>query len=86
MRDRRYWKILLLVPLIFYMDGISLDAHGRLSLTPLNMTLGIFSTETRKRPEAWSTIYFHPRSNFTQGIIRRENACDRLLDTIKENY
>eukprot|EP00536_Pseudo-nitzschia_multiseries_P008767 jgi/Psemu1/21377/gm1.21377_g len=38
----------ILVPIIFYMDGISLDAHGRLTLTPLNMTL------------AWTTIYFHP--------------------------
>ena len=42
------------------MDGISLDAHGRLSLTPLNMTLGIFSVATRTKPEAWTTIYFHP--------------------------
>eukprot|EP00536_Pseudo-nitzschia_multiseries_P017302 jgi/Psemu1/314277/fgenesh1_kg.1475_\ len=50
----------ILVPIIFYMDGISLDAHGRLRLTPLNMTLGIFNVETRSRPEAWTTIYFHP--------------------------
>ena len=50
----------MLVPIIFYMDGISLDSHGRLTLTPLNMTLGIFSTETRKSNEAWETIYFHP--------------------------
>ena len=50
----------ILVPIIFYMDGISLDAHGRLSLTPLNMTLGIFSVATRTKPEAWTTIYFHP--------------------------
>eukprot|EP00536_Pseudo-nitzschia_multiseries_P017808 jgi/Psemu1/315033/fgenesh1_kg.1829_\ len=50
----------ILVPIIFYMDGISLDAHGRLTLTPLNMTLSIFNVETRSRPEAWTTIYFHP--------------------------
>eukprot|EP00536_Pseudo-nitzschia_multiseries_P010602 jgi/Psemu1/26440/gm1.26440_g len=50
----------ILVPLIFYMDGISLDAHGRLTLTPLNMTLDIFNVETRKLPQAWTTIYFHP--------------------------
>ena len=42
------------------MDGISLDVNGRLNLTPLNMTLGIFNTETRKKPEAWETLYFHP--------------------------
>ena len=54
----------LLVPVIFYMDLISLDTHGRLSLTPLNMTLGIFNTATRHSNEAWETIYFHPDSSY----------------------
>lgn len=54
----------ILVPIIFYMDGISLDARGRLSLTPLNMTLGIFNIETRIKSEAWETIYFHPDYEF----------------------
>eukprot|EP00536_Pseudo-nitzschia_multiseries_P017004 jgi/Psemu1/313885/fgenesh1_kg.1334_\ len=35
----------ILVPIIFYMDGISLDAHGRLTLTPLNMTLATCKKE-----------------------------------------
>ena len=52
----------ILVPIILYMDGISLDAHGRLSLTPLNMTLGIFNVKTRRRADAWETLYFHPSS------------------------
>ena len=50
----------ILIPIIFYMDGISLDNHGRLKLTPLNMTLGCFNTKARRRPDAWETIYFHP--------------------------
>ena len=54
----------ILVPIIFYMDGISLDARGKLSLTPLNMTLGIFNVATRKRQEAWETVYFHPDSSY----------------------
>ena len=54
----------ILVPIILYMDGISLDAHGRLSLTPLTFTLGIFSTSVRSKPEAWETLYFHPDSEF----------------------
>ena len=54
----------ILVPIILYMDGISLDAHGRLSLTPLNMTLGIFNNATRKKDYAWETIYFHPDSSY----------------------
>ena len=37
----------MLVPIILYMDGISLDAHGRLSLCPFNITLGIFTVEAK---------------------------------------
>jgi len=54
----------ILVPIILYMDGISIDAHGRLTLTPLNMTLGIFNIATRRKPEAWETLYFHPDHNY----------------------
>ena len=54
----------ILVPVILYMDSISLDVHGKLSLTPLNMTLGIFNTATRKLPSAWETLYFHPDTSF----------------------
>ena len=50
----------ILVPIILYMDGISLDVKGNLNLCPLNMTLGIFKTETRKQAQAWETLYFHP--------------------------
>ena len=46
------------------MDGILLDARGRLTLTPLNMTLGIFNVTTRKRQEAWETIYYHPDHSY----------------------
>jgi len=53
----------VLVPLIFYMDGISVDKNGRNTLTPLNMSLGIFGTEARKRRDAWETLYFHPSSS-----------------------
>ena len=50
----------ILVPIIFYMDGISLDVNSNLNLTPLNMTIGILNTETRRQANAWETIYFHP--------------------------
>ena len=56
----------ILVPVIFYMDGIAIDRGGRLKLTPLNMSLGIYNTETRKRADAWETIYFHPDSTVVQ--------------------
>ena len=54
----------MLVPVILYMDSVSIDQRGKLSLTPLNMTLGIFSTRARKQPEAWETLYFHPDNSF----------------------
>ena len=53
----------ILVPVIFYMDGITTDNAGRLNLTPLNMTLGIFNIQTRMKAEAWTTIYYHPDSD-----------------------
>ena len=62
----------MLVPIILYMDKINLDTHGRLSLTPLNMTLGIFNTATRRQNDAWETIYFHPDSSYHKGLNQRK--------------
>ena len=62
----------MLVPIILYMDGISIDTHGKLTLTPLNMTLGIFNTSTRKTSEAWETIYFHPDSAYLSAMQTNE--------------
>ena len=31
---------------------------------PLNLTLGIFNTATRRRAEAWELIYFHPDQSY----------------------
>ena len=77
----------ILVPLIFYMDGISVDTHGKLSLTPLQMSLGIFSTEARKRPDAWETIYFHPSSSDAEpreNIQNLHNGIEAALKTLKD--
>ena len=85
----------MLVPIILYMDGISLDAHGRLSLCPLNLTLGIFTVEARKLPEAWETIYFHPDTEFesshhsrkptaTENIQNLHNGLDKALESFRK--
>jgi len=66
MTDNNDDVIEILVPVIFYMDGVVIDKQGRLKLTPLNMTLGIFNTSTRKKKEAWETLYFHPDSTVMQ--------------------
>ena len=47
----------ILVPIIIYMDGISLDAHRKLTFTPQNFILGILNTETRSKAEAWEKPY-----------------------------
>ena len=61
----------ILVPIILYMDGIAIDKQGKHSLTPLNMTLGIFNTATRRLPEAWETLYFHPSAKYpNEGTTR----------------
>ena len=77
------------------MDGILLDARGRLSLTPLNMTLGIFNVATRKRQEAWETIYFHPDSSYVStnnqksvspihNVMNLHNGLGVALESFKE--
>ena len=53
----------ILVPILLYMDGISPDTHNRLSLTPLNIFLGIYNIETQKKDGTWKCIYFHPDSS-----------------------
>eukprot|EP00980_Cylindrotheca_fusiformis_P013598 scaffold3490_cov70-Cylindrotheca_fusiformis.AAC.3 len=50
----------MLVPIILYIDGVATDDNGRLGVTPLNMTLGIFKSTVRTLKEAWTTLYYHP--------------------------
>ena len=45
---------------IGYMDGVQTDKNGRLPVTPFNVTLGLFNTETRRRADAWTTILLYP--------------------------
>ena len=74
-------SIEILVPIILYMDGISLDARNRLQLTPLNMTLGIFNSETRKRADAWETIYFHPDGeHLSANHVNKAEGIDNIIN------
>ena len=84
----------ILVPIILYTDGISLDANSRQNLMPLNFTLGIFNTLTRRRPEAWELLYFHPDQTFmasqqnkktlaTDNISNLHNGLELALESLK---
>eukprot|EP00536_Pseudo-nitzschia_multiseries_P016219 jgi/Psemu1/45355/gm1.45355_g len=58
----------ILGPIILYMDGITIDNSGQSTLTPLNMTLGIFNTLSQNCwPDAWETTYFHPTGSHDKG-------------------
>ena len=82
----------ILVPVILYMDGITVDKAGKQTLTPLNLTLGIFNTETRRRPEAWETLYFHPPTEYggdpetdepNSNMSSKEKAENKIPDSMK---
>ncbi len=48
----------LLVPVLFYLDALVLDAYGKLSLEPLSFTLGIFRRHLRNQKHAHRTLGF----------------------------
>jgi hypothetical protein len=81
-----------------YADGILVDKGQHRNLTPLNMTLGIFNIETRKRTDAWETIYFHPdeasvqanhSSKKAQPIHKLQNlhaGLDAALESLNDEF
>eukprot|EP00980_Cylindrotheca_fusiformis_P015203 scaffold4218_cov141-Cylindrotheca_fusiformis.AAC.2 len=96
------WEILcdpekkeILVPIILYMDGVTTDNNGKLKVTPLNMTLGIFNTITRRRASAHTVKYYHPdemaeaafHSQTTKGVHNVKNlhrGISRAMEDFKE--
>eukprot|EP00536_Pseudo-nitzschia_multiseries_P011037 jgi/Psemu1/27664/gm1.27664_g len=56
-------------------DELHYGEFGQTTLTPLNMTLGIFTTLTHSsRPDAWETLYFHPTGTRDKGDKSIDNA------------
>ena len=53
--------------MILHMDDIATDNTGRLNLTPLNITLGIFNIKIKLKLEVLLTIYYHP-DNETENL------------------
>ena len=50
----------LLCPLIFFIDGVSLDSFGRQSLEPVTFTLGIFKRKARNSNMFWRILGYIP--------------------------
>ena len=82
----------ILVPIILYMDSVVTDTNDRLGVTPLNITLGIFNTLTRRQPEAHTTKYFHLddkaeaslHKKKTQAIDKGENLHRALSKALED--
>eukprot|EP00980_Cylindrotheca_fusiformis_P006720 scaffold1399_cov109-Cylindrotheca_fusiformis.AAC.4 len=85
----------ILVPIILYMDGVTTDTNGKLKVTPLNMTLGIFNTKTRRQASAHTVKYYHPdemaeaafQQQTTKGVHNVQNlhrGIARAMEDFKE--
>ena len=46
----------ILLPVILFIDGATIDKMGKLQVEPISFTLGILNRETQKRAEAWRTL------------------------------
>jgi hypothetical protein len=60
------------------MDGVATDSNGRLPVTPFNITLGIFNTETRRKPDAWTTILLYPDDNSEISVQKGTKSIHKL--------
>lgn len=63
-----------LLPLIFYIDKTHIDVFGRLTLEPLQFTLGIFKRKLRNLPKAWRVLGYITDSSKSSS----QKARDRL--------
>ena len=46
----------ILLPIILFIDGSTIDTYGKLNVEPITFTLGIFKRSVRNRSEAWRTL------------------------------
>jgi hypothetical protein len=47
-----------MIPIILYIDKTQMSLSGKLSIFPVQMSLGIFTEETRRKSRAWRTLGF----------------------------
>ena len=81
----------ILCPIIFYIDGLSLDAYGKLTLEPLTFTLGIFKDQLRNLAKAWRTLGFMEDLDSLYGAnlqssLDKSNDYHAILSCILEEF
>ena len=58
----------ILVPIIFFIDGVGIGAYGNKSLEPVSFTLGLFKRHIRNQALAWRVMGYIPNTEKSFGI------------------
>ena len=83
----------LLCPLIFFIDGVGLDAMQRQGLEPVTFTLGIFNRHARNSSQFWRILGYIPNlekvSNFNyvtqkQKLLKKEHYHEMLSHILSD--
>ena len=66
-----------MIPIILYIDKTQMSLSGKLSIFPVQMSLAIFTEETRRRASAWRPLgYIANEDYFYLAAERDENSAD----------
>ena len=73
----------ILLPIILFIDGSTIDSNQKMNVEPITFTLGIFKRSVRNRHEAWRTIGYIEKLKHvvSESIVRKaNNPKNRLQD------
>ena len=72
----------ILLPIVLFIDGATIDKMGKLQVEPISFSLGIFNRETRKNAKAWRTLgYIEDYKNATN--VNLEQNSNKVSSTTK---
>ena len=74
----------VLVPIIFFIDGVTIDMYSHLNLEPVTFTLGIFNRNTRNKAYAWRTLGFVNDLSLKSSI--RKDEPSRMGDNLRDYH
>ena len=83
----------LLCPLIFFIDGVGLDAMQRQGLEPVTFTLGIFNRQARNSSQFWRILGYIPNlekiekfhyANQKQKLLKKEHYHEMLSHILSD--
>ena len=73
----------ILLPIVLFIDGSTIDSNQKMSVEPITFTLGIFNRSVRSKAEAWRTIGYIEKLKhvLSEPIVRRaNNSRNKLQD------